>query len=79
MPCKPARKTQSWASLLLKNLAADHLKGWSPVDHGVPRKLLSAVGTLQLSVREIFHNALLVALYEGSFPSLLVSVCDETV
>lgn len=40
--------------------------------HGVSGKLLPTAGTLKLTLREVFDDALFVALYQGSFAALFV-------
>jgi len=60
--------------LLLVNLATNHLESRFSVHHRVSGEKLAAVGALKLPIGEVFYDALLVALDQRSFPSLLVPV-----
>lgn len=62
------------SSLLLVDLAADHLEGRLSVHHSVSCELLSAAGTLKLAFREVLNDALFVALHQRAFASLLIPV-----
>jgi len=57
-----------------EDLTLDDLVGWLAVDHRFSGKLLFAVRTLELPVRVVFDNPVLVALNEVTRPFLVVLV-----